>query len=123
MRLYFFQFVSCLLAIKQVDRVCAHPTTPTPTAVSVVTDVPYHPELSERAPKKEVPVYKESGSATWRGSRAIPSLFGISLTKEDVIQYAKDTYNSIKSKTTNYTLLLSVMYIPGKGLAMLLTES
>jgi len=85
MRLFSLQVLSSLLAIKQIASAYAYPTTPASDSLSAVANVRYYPELSERAPPKEVPVIKEPGLATWRGYRALPGLFGIRLTLANVI--------------------------------------
>jgi hypothetical protein len=60
MRISPLYLISSLLASAHV--LYAFPTTATADGVSVVADVPYHAELSERAPKKEVPLNKEEKS-------------------------------------------------------------
>jgi hypothetical protein len=126
MRLFSIQFISSLLAIKQVGSIYAYPTTfkDTTTIAANVQNHPaaslqYHPELIERAPSKVVQVTKEANFATWRGHYAFPRAMSLyaTLSRNDVIQYAKDTYKSIESKTTGGTLLVSVMYVPGQGVA------
>ena len=117
MRFFFPQVFSLLLAIRQIANVDAFPITSVADGISITANAPYYVELSERAPTKEVPVRKQEGFATWRGYRALPGLFGITLSHADVKQYAIDTYNAIKNKASSSTLLVSVIYVPSHGIA------
>jgi hypothetical protein len=117
MHLLSFRLLLPLLALGQVAYVCAFPSTLIAKDVAVVANVQHTPELSERAPKKEVPLNKETGLATWRGYRSMPGVFNIQLSPAELKEYAKDTFASIRSKTTDYTLLVSVIYVPGHGIA------
>lgn len=114
MRLLDSKSLTCLLAISQLAQVWARPAL----EVSALASVEDRKDIDKRAPEGiEIPLLRVALD-TYQGYRVMPGIFKATITDTQLRATAEKTFNSIISRIApNRDFLVSVIHIPGAGLA------
>lgn len=114
MRLSISSIVTSLLALSQLAIVNAYPFR---TTEEEQRDVHDHTKVASRASKGIIVPLQRTGN-TWRGSLPYKVIFDGTVPNQQLKEAAIETYNAIKDQySVPSTLLVAVMYVPGKGFA------
>jgi hypothetical protein len=116
MRLFNLSTLVSFLAVGPLTAVCAYPTHEGPALITAGEYNQANKRARPARPGIEIDVVNVALN-TWQGYRVHPGLFGATMDSEQIKASTRKTYADLAGRTSLRTLLVSVIYVPGKGLA------